>query len=197
MELIRTFIALELPKSVKSSLAQLQDILKQHEQAHVKWVHPDSIHLTLKFLGNVDAGTIPELTDAISEAAGGNAPFHLNLGHLGAFPNVRAPRVIWVGLEGELASLLTLQKSVEGALTTLGFAPENRRFSPHLTLGRIRDKATPGDRRRLGEAVNSLKTEAASPFKINAINLMRSTLTREGALYTCLASVTLGGGLAK
>jgi 2'-5' RNA ligase len=194
VEPIRTFIALELPTSVKSSLAQLQDSLKQYEHTHVKWLHPDSIHLTLKFLGNIDPGIIPVLTDAISEAAGSSAPFYLNLGHLGAFPNMRAPRVVWVGLEGEIENLLTLQESVERSLSTLGFPPENRRFSPHLTLGRIREKATPGDRRRLGEAVHSLKTEATAPFKINVINLMRSILTREGALYSCLASVALSGG---
>jgi len=194
MEPVRAFIAIELPNSVKSTLSQLQDNLKQSDRAPVKWVDPDSIHLTLKFLGNIAAGTIPELTKAISEAARGIAPFRLALGELGVFPNLRAPRVVWVGLGGEIATLSVIQENIESALIPLGFSPERRAFSPHLTLGRVRERASPEERRRLGEAVSSLKMGAKLSFKVDSLSLMRSRLTRECAFYSRLSSVALQSG---
>ena len=194
MEPVRAFIAIELPNSVKSALSQLQDNLKQRDHAPVKWVAPDSIHLTLKFLGNIAAGTIPELTKAISEAARDIAPLRLELGELGVFPNLRAPRVIWVGLGGEIAALSVVQENIESSLIPLGFTPERRSFSPHLTLGRVRERASPEERRRLGEAVASLKMEAKPSFMVDSLSLMRSRLTREGAFYSRLSSVVLQSG---
>jgi 2'-5' RNA ligase len=194
MEPVRAFIAIELPESIRSSLSQLQDQLKQREYAPVKWVDPDSIHLTLKFLGNIDAGRIPALTNAIYGASRGITPFRLMLGAPGVFPHFRAPRVIWIGLTGDTHSLSSLQENIERALVPLGFSPEGRHFSPHLTLGRVRDSATHDERQRLGEAVPSLKAKTMSFFEVNSISLMRSTLTREGALYSCLDAVALGDG---
>lgn len=191
MESVRAFVAIELPSSVKSALSQLQDNLKRSEHASVKWVNTGSIHLTLKFLGNIATETIPELTRVISEAARGITPFHLELGEMGVFPNLRAPRVVWVGLRGETATLSVLQENIESALIPLGFPPESRAFSPHLTLGRVREKASPGERRSLGQAVASSKVASMEPFPVDSVSLMRSTLTREGAVYSRLYSVAL------
>jgi len=191
MESVRAFVAIELPSSVKSALSQLQDNLKRSEHASVKWVNTGSIHLTLKFLGNIATETIPELTKVLSEAARGITPFHLELGEMGVFPNLRAPRVVWVGLRGETATLSVLQENIESALIPLGFPPENRAFSPHLTLGRVREKASPGERRSLGQAVASSKVASTEPFPVDSLSLMRSTLTREGAVYSCLYSAAL------
>lgn len=191
MESVRAFVAIELPSSVKSALSQLQDNLKRSEHASVKWVDTGSIHLTLKFLGNIATETIPELTKVISEAASGITPFHLELGELGVFPNLRAPRVVWVGLRDETATLSVLQENIESALIPLGFPPENRAFSPHLTLGRVRERASPGERRSLGQAVASSKVASMEPFPVDSLSLMRSTLTREGAVYSRLYSVAL------
>jgi len=191
MESVRAFIAIELPGSVKSALSQLQDNLKRSEHASVKWVDTGSIHLTLKFLGNIATETIPELTKVLSEAARGITPFHLELGEMGVFPNLRAPRVVWVGLRGETATLSVLQENIESALIPLGFPPENRAFSPHLTLGRVREKASPGERRSLGQAVASSKVASREPFPVDSLSLMRSTLTREGAVYSRLYSFAL------
>lgn len=193
MEPLRTFIAIELPGSVKSILSRLQDDLRRGECAPVKWVNPDGIHLTLKFLGNVGAEKIPELTMTLRGAATGIAPFRLELGTPGVFPHFRAPRVIWIGLIGNTRSLSDLQQSVERALGPLGFPPEGRRFSAHLTLGRVRESATPAERQSLGEAVSSLETKARTVFEVNSVSLMRSTLSREGASYSCLASIALAG----
>ena len=191
MESVRAFIAIELPGSVKSALSQLQDNLKRSEHTSVKWVDTGSIHLTLKFLGNIATETIPELTKVLSEAARGITPFHLELGEMGVFPNLRAPRVVWVGLRGETATLSVLQENIESALIPLGFPPENPAFSPHLTLGRVREKASPGERRSLGQAVASSKVASMEPFPVDSLSLMRSTLTREGAVYSRLYSVAL------
>ncbi len=194
MESVRAFIAIELPNSVKSTLSQLQDNLKQSGYAPVKWVDPHSIHLTLKFLGNIAAGTIPEVTKAISEAARGIAPLRLELGEPGVFPNLRAPRVVWVGLGGEIATLSVIQENIESALIPFGFPPERRAFSPHLTLGRVRERCSAEERRRLGETVASLKVDTRLSFTVDSLSLMRSRLTREGAFYSRLASVALESG---
>lgn len=194
MESIRAFIAVELPGEVASFLARLQDDLRKREQAPVKWVHPESIHLTLKFLGNIDARKVDAIAAAVSGAAKGIGPLRLRLGAPGAFPNLRAPRVICIGLEGQTEELSNLHRNIDRALVPLGFSPEKRRFSPHLTLGRVRDKAAPNELRLLGEAVSTLKVETSLAFEAMAVSLMRSTLTREGAIYDRLASAALKDG---
>jgi len=194
MEPIRAFIAIELPSQIKAALSQLQGSLRTSKNASVKWVNPEGIHLTLKFLGNVDEAEIPELTKALAEAVRGVAPFSLQLGDPGAFPGNQAPRVVWVGIEGDIEPLRTLHNNIGRVLAPLGFPPEKRAFSPHLTLGRVREEASPGEKRRLGENVAALKTEVKLPFEVESLSLMRSKLTREGALYSCLASFALHGG---
>jgi 2'-5' RNA ligase len=159
----------------------------------VKWVGTEGIHLTLKFLGNIDEAEVPALTKALSEAVRGVAPFSLQLGDPGAFPGNQAPRVVWVGVGGEIELLRALHNNIDLVLTPLGFPPEKRAFSPHLTLGRVREEASPGERRRLGENIASLKTEAKLSFKVESLSLMRSKLTREGALYSRLASFAFCG----
>ena len=193
MEPVRAFIAIELPEPVRAALARLQDGLKASRTTSVKWVDPEGVHLTIKFLGNIDAGEIPELSKVLREAVKGTVPFRLKLENAGAFPNIRAPRVVWVGVGGETEHLLTLHKKVEQALAPLGFAPENRAFSPHLTLGRVREGAQANELRRLGEGIAASKAEGESFFDVDSLNLMRSQLTREGAIYSCLASFKLNG----
>jgi 2'-5' RNA ligase len=192
MEPIRAFIAIELPSQIKASLSKLQDTLRKSRSASVKWVDTEGIHLTLKFLGNVDEGEIPALKEALSEAVEGIVPFNLALGNPGAFPNIQAPRVVWVGVVGEVETLITLHNNIKDVLAPLGFSPEVRAFSPHLTLGRVRDEASSVERRHLGEVIASLKGGEGSSFKVDSLSLMRSRLTREGAIYNRLASFALG-----
>jgi 2'-5' RNA ligase len=193
MESVRAFIAIELPDAVRAALSQSQNGLKGSTRAPVKWVEPGAIHLTLKFLGNVSASAISDIARSLSEGVKPIAPFRLRLGQTGAFPNPRAPRVVWIGLEGDTTALSTLQQSVELAVVPLGFEREQRRFSAHLTLGRVRDQATPADRRTLGEAVSSLVVKRSLPFDVSTVSLMRSTLTREGAIYNRLHEAALEG----
>jgi 2'-5' RNA ligase len=196
MEQVRCFIAVELTQDIKDALSQLQGQLKTG-QFPVKWVNPYGIHLTLKFLGNVDAGMTGQISEAIKEAAQGASPFNLEIKELGVFPNLRRVNVIWVGIGGEVEKLLQLQKGIESSLERLNFAPEARAFTPHLTLGRVRDQASPDERQKLGELIAGTKFETAHTLPVNSVSLMRSQLTREGAIYSQLSSIELGKPLSK
>jgi len=191
MEQIRAFIAIELPEEVKSALAQLEAELKMGGPPSVKWVDPGAIHLTLKFLGNIAADKVDKITRVIEEAAEGISPFHLEVKGLGVFPNLRRVRVIWVGVEGELAPLSQLQQHIESRLAPLGFPPESRPFTPHLTLARVREQVSPNEQQRLGQLIASTRFETAHRFNVDSVSLMRSQLTKEGAIYSQISSIKL------
>jgi len=197
MEQIRSFIAIELPDEVKTALAQLQALLKTGKQPPVKWVDPYSVHLTLKFLGNIAADKTGEITEAIEKAAQGVSPFQLEVKDLGVFPNFRRVRVVWVGISGEVAQLSQLQQRIESNLSPLGFASESRPFTPHLTLARVREQASPAEQQSFGQLIASTRFEAAYGFRVDSINLMRSQLTSEGAIYRQISSVKLKNTLPK
>ena len=193
-EEIRSFIAIELPEEAKRGLAKLRSDLERTEHSFVKWVEPGAIHLTLKFLGNIPFKQVAEVTKAMKEAAQGISPFQLEISGLGAFPNLKQPRVLWVGIGGEVNELSRLQQNIDSALAHLGFTREERSFTPHLTLARIRQGASPGERKSFGELVVSTRFENKYRIAVTAINLMRSQLTPAGAIYTCLALVELKVG---
>jgi 2'-5' RNA ligase len=191
-EQIRSFIAIELSEEAKKGLARLRRELERDEHRFVKWVDPGGIHLTLKFLGNISAKRVAEITEAMKKAAQGISLFHLEISGLGAFPNLKQARVFWVGIGGELDKLSRLQQNIDSALAALGFAKEERPFVPHLTLARIREGASPPERRSFGELVGSTTFEDKYPVAVEAVRLMRSQLTPAGAIYTCLSVVGLG-----
>lgn len=190
MELIRSFIAIEMPPEVRKSLTRLQQGLKAGGPP-VKWVEPENLHLTLQFLGNIDAAKAGDITAAIEKAAVGMRPFRIEIGGLGAFPDTRRVNVVWVGLTGELEKLEKLQKNIGANLTPLGLPPETRPFTPHLTIGRVRDFARPEERITMGRTIE--KTDYSVKYKVDvaAVNLMKSQLTREGPIYSKLAAVAL------
>jgi 2'-5' RNA ligase len=190
-EQIRSFIAIELPEEVRRGLAKLRSEMERAEHRFVKWVDSEGIHLTLKFLGNVPFKQVAEVTKAIEAAAQGVPPFHLEISGLGAFPNLKQPRVLWVGIGGEIDTLLRLQQNIDSALASLGFAKEERPFMPHLTLARVRQGASPMERKNFGELAMSASFEASYPIDAKAVSLMRSQLTPEGAIYTRLSMVGL------
>ena len=191
MEQVRSFIAIKLPDELKRGLTQLQAQLKLGNQPSVKWVDPNSIHLTLKFLGNVPVDRIGNITGAMEKAAQGISPFHLEVKDLGVFPNLRRVQVVWVGISGQVDRLSQLQQRIESNLAPLGFAPESRPFTPHLTLARVRDQASPDERQRFGQLIANARFEAAFTLEVESISLMRSQLTREGAIYSQISSVGL------
>ena len=190
MEQIRSFIAIELPDELRLELGQLEARLKSAKQPWVKWVNPHSIHLTLKFLGNIAIDRTGEITRAMEEAAQAVPPFHLEVKDLGVFPNLKRVQVAWVGISGEVDKLNQLQQRIESNLARLGFAPESRPFTGHLTLARLRNRALLDERQRFGQLIASTRFEAGT-IKVDAISLMRSQLTREGAIYSRISSVRL------
>lgn len=194
MERVRTFIAIELDEGIKAALADLQERLKAKvPQDTVRWVRPEGIHLTLKFLGSVPASRIEEIKRALTQACAGFSWLSLSVGGLGCFPRFRRPRVIWVGVQEETGSLKRLQKAIEGEMERLGFAPEGREFHAHLTLGRTQRRASSGDVRRLGQLVEEMDVGELGQMEARTVSLMRSDLKPTGAVYTRLAEARLEG----
>jgi len=190
-EQIRSFIAIELPQNVKHGLARLISELEGTKHPYVKWANPEGVHLTLKFLGNIPFKQVIEITKAMEEAAQGVPPFHLEVSSLGAFPNLKQLRVLWVGIKGEIDNLLSLQQNIDSALAPLGFAAEKRPFTPHLTLARLREGASPAERKSFANSVMYTSFETSYPLDVETISLIKSQLTPEGAIYTRLFAVKL------
>jgi RNA 2',3'-cyclic 3'-phosphodiesterase len=183
---MRTFIAIPLPNECQVLLDQMQQPLRACN-ADVRWVAIPSIHLTLKFLGEVNPEAIPKLQVFLNEACKSERRIELVLRGLGCFPNARNPRVIWCGIEGETDSLLRLQHSVESACAQLGFAPEDRPFRPHLTLGRVQGRKNLQTLMDRVVAGNDL----ACTFQVDRFHIYKSSLKPQGAVYTILNSVVL------
>ena len=194
MEQVRSFIAIELPNELKAWLVQLQDKLKLGKPLSAKWVDPYSIHLTLKFLGNMPIDRTDEIIEALTEAARGISPFCLEVQGLGVFPNLRRVQIAWIGISGEIDKLGQLQQCIESNLAPLGFTPESRPFTPHLTLARLRDQTSLDERQRFGQLIASTKLDTVYNFKVDAISLMKSQLTRKGAIYSRISLVGLNKG---
>lgn len=192
LETVRAFIALELPDEARRLLSVIQDGLRRGGAgAPVRWVEPGSIHLTLKFLGDVPAERVEAVTAALARATLGTSPFTLATGDLGVFPPRGVPRVVWVGLTGRVDRLSQLQASVEREVAPLGFPAEARVFSPHLTLGRVRE-GTPADAARgLGQATAQTSPPGSVAIPVVEVVLMRSRPQPGGSVYTPLARSAL------
>jgi len=191
MEQIRAFVAIELPDEIKHHLTQVGKILRRDRESFVKWADSDGIHLTLKFLGDIPSDQVANVSSAIESGAKGIVPFSLELQQTGAFPNLRSPRVAWVGVGGNLADLYKLQKNIETALQPLGFSPEKRQYSAHLTLGRVRERASQSQRADLGKALQTMKINDPAAFRVERVSLLQSKLTPGGAVYSRLAGFAL------
>jgi 2'-5' RNA ligase len=191
VETIRAFIAIELPAELRKQLAQLQKMLKTDNQPPIKWVKPDGMHLTLKFLGNIPTSDIDRITAAMTNAVKQIPPFYLQTESLGAFPNLKRVQVVWVGLGGEVDKLKRLQQILETCLAQLGFAAEQRRFKPHLTLARLGREVSPSGRQDFGKLISATGLETSDRIRVNSIILIRSQLTKAGAIYTRISSAIL------
>jgi len=190
LEQIRSFIAIELPKELRLELGRLQAKLKV-DRPRVKWADPNGIHLTLKFLGDIPIASIEPITRALTESAGKVPPFQLTVQQLGAFPSLKSVQVVWVGLGGELDKVDELYQLIEANLSHLGFAAEQRPFTPHLTLARLANEASPGERQRFGELIAGTSFECVEVIRVDCVNLMKSQLTSQGAIYSKISSAEL------
>ncbi len=194
-EQIRTFIAVELEPPPRAALGKIQDTLKRERAGrYVRWVAPASIHLTLKFLGEVDASRMAELQAALTEACRGIPPFDLKISGVGAFPNTRRPRVIWAGLEGDTAIAIQLAERIEAAFARLAFPKEERPFSPHLTIGRIKRDVSSSGQQLVGEMVAQSRVGELGEIEARQVCIMKSDLRPTGSVYTRLYAVDLIDG---
>jgi len=191
MALIRAFIAVELPEGLKTELTGLKSLLKKTSPPVVKWVDPNSIHITLKFFGEISEDSIDELMLALEESAQGVPLFKLEVSDVGAFPDLRRAQVVWVGVKGEVDKIAQLQQRIESNTEQLGFPRESRVFTPHLTIGRVRNEASLTERERLGKILTETKFTALTNIETAAVNLMKSQLMPTGAIYTCIGQVKL------
>ncbi len=189
MDAIRAFIAIELPADVRQQLGAIEKKIQgqagESARKAVRWVPADNMHLTLKFLGEVSTGNVQELARMLQGEANRHTSFELTIGGLGAFPNARRPRVIWIGTEAP-AELSVLQKAIEAETRRLGYPAEERPFSPHLTLGRIAQNARPDEIAQVARALGEMTVGTLGQVRVDRIHLFRSDLRPSGAVYTSL-----------
>lgn len=184
---MRTFISIELPDEIKQGIARVQEQLRK-AGASAGWTRPEGIHLTLKFLGEVPDAKVQEIMQALDGAVKGSGKLNLKVEGAGTFPNVKNPRVLWVGVTGDIEKLAALQASVEDAMERLDFEHETRKFSPHLTLARIK---FPKPRDNWQQIIEGIKDVKLGGFEAGQVRLMKSELKREGAVYTEVGRIEL------
>lgn len=185
---VRAFIACDIPEALLDKVSKVQDRLKA-VNADVSWTRVAGIHLTLKFLGDIEEGQIDEVAAVIAGKSTGQPPFEIKIKGVGTFHGTKNPRVVWLGVEDAARGLSTLHDAMDGGLNALGFEPEGREFMPHLTLGRV--KGSRG-REELVKAVSELRELDIGSFNIDRVVLYRSDLKPTGAVYIKLKEVILG-----
>ena len=188
-ETFRAFIAIDLPESVRSFLSEAQEALKSYRFG-VKWVRPQNIHLTLKFLGDTATADTDKIAEAMTLAAMNCPIVSLTAKGIGVFPNVRRPRVIWAGLNGQVQTLANLQQTLNAHLANLGFATDTRAFKSHLTLGRVKGKIALD---KMIAAIDNLKEFESESFETREVILFKSELRPSGAVYTRVQAIALQG----
>ena len=188
MSAIRTFIAVELSEVVR---AQLSDVTERLQQglSGIRWVAAKNLHLTFKFLGDVETEKLERVLSTVQDTAKGFAPFTLSFSGLGAFPNMRRPRVVWVGVETGTEELAGIHKAIETALLQIGFPKDDETFRPHLTVGRVKSKK----RIRGVEEILSQTAAQLDAMTVDHIAVIKSDLTPDGPIYTAMGRYDLSG----
>lgn len=186
---IRAFIAFELPEKTILSIRRVQEGLKTCK-FKIRWVKPENIHLTLKFLGNIHVSAIEKIKGALFEAVKGFKPIPLSVKGIGSFPGIRRPRVVWMGLGGGREILAQFQIRVDKEMERLGYSREKRPFKGHLTFGRVKSRVDPI---KFSTALIKHSTFESETFFAESVILFQSELKPEGAVYTKLADVPLVG----
>ena len=184
---MRLFIALNLPKKERERIYRAARRFREEEMP-VRWLEPENFHVTLKFLGEVRQDRVPAVEDAVARVAGSTKSFTTEFGGFGAFPTIRRPRTVWLGV-GANPELRCLKQDVEWALGDVGFNAETRAFHPHITLGRADDRGGAGAFRGLDDLMASM--DFRGDLRVHTIDLMRSHLSRDGAWYSVLARARL------
>ncbi len=193
-ERIRSFIAIPVPSAGQQALEDAAKRLDSDFGGSVRWVPPDGIHLTLKFMGDIQAEMVDLVLKALPPVTARFSPFELAISGLGVFPNPRRPRVLWAGVHGDLETLSALQLAVDDAVGNLGLPKEQRAFSPHLTLGRVRRDVPEGQLRKIGQVVSEGELSGAPAWTADTVHLMRTELDPAGARHYLVGSASIGGG---
>ena len=198
---LRLFLALDISAEAKAALAATQMQLSEADPlTRVRWVRPEGTHLTLYFFGNVAPDNFEAIQTDCRAAVAAAPPvgFSLRLAELGTFPSLRQPRVLWVGVQGDLSALRATQQIVANALNVRGHRPVDHAFNPHITLGRLREDASPTDRSAAGAALQTMSPQilaalaAVPPFTIACATLYRSRLQPGGSVYEPVAQYGFG-----
>lgn len=192
MNQIRVFIAVDLPPAIQESVEkQTAHLRRTLGDDLIRWVPAQNMHLTLKFIGNIAASHLDFLKQMLIQSVNSQRQFDLQVGGIGSFPNLKRPRVLWVGIHAP-ADLTSLQKNVEAGAVRLGYEKEERAFSPHLTLGRVRQNVSAADLQRIRSALENTQIGRIGTATIEAVHLYKSDLHADGSIYTKLLSVPLG-----
>lgn len=191
MSMLRAFIAIELPSGLQKEISQVIERLQTTAgKSAVRWVSASNIHLTLKFLGDIAPTSLGVIEEALKSEAGLHSGFRMEAGGLGAFPNTKRPRVIWLGVDAP-PELTSLQRGIDSATAKLGYASETRPFSPHLTLGRVRENASSSELSALASKLNEVSFHSPGSIDVGAVHLFKSDLLPGGSVYTRLFSASL------
>lgn len=187
---VRLFVACEVPGDIRDIVGTVIETLRARSGADVRWIRPEGVHVTLKFLGEVPVKKLPAVKLAVQEAVVGHAPFELEFSNIGTFGGREGLRMMWVGIAGDVLRLEALVRAVNRAFAVVGFEPERRPFRPHLTLARVRDEVPTRRRAEIEVAVGKMAVPT-NGWRTTQVSLMRSRLTAQGAQYEVIASFPL------
>ena len=190
---VRSFIAIPVPAAGLQALTATVKMLEPDLGRSVRWVRSEGIHLTLKFMGDIPAGIVEDVLAALQPVAAQFSPFDLAISGLGVFPNPQRPRVLWAGVHGDLETLSRFQSAVDDAVGKLGLPKEQRSFSPHLTLGRVRRDVPDGQLPKIGQVMADGELCGAPAWTADTVNLMRTELDPAGSRHYLVGSATIGG----
>lgn len=184
--MLRSFIAVEIPANIQSALAGSTATLRKIlPKPLIRWVAPQNVHLTLKFLGEINPANLELLAEALKAEVATHETFGMSVSGLGAFPSLHRARVVWIGLEAP-AALMALGRSVEAVTARLGTIPEDRPFSAHLTIGRVGQNVSEADRQRISTALEETKVGTLGTVRVEAVHIFKSDLQPGGPVYTPL-----------
>lgn len=184
---LRCFIAIEIPEPVKKNISEFIDILRKYN-ADIRWITPENLHLTLKFLGSTPEVLLPKIRESLINIVLSHEPFYIKIYTTGVFPNRRHPRVIWIGVE-DSGILKKLKKDIDDSLVLLGYLKEDKEFTPHLTLGRVRSQKRIAD---LVKELDNFREKDFGSVNVESIKLMKSELKPKGAEHSCLHEIPFG-----
>lgn len=187
---IRTFIAIELSDEIHQKIKEIQSEIRSSIQSRISWSKPENIHLTLKFLGDVSLDKIESIKKNLKKVGRMHSPFEMSFGGIGTFPNFRRPRVIWLGVDRGAEQVIKIVSSIEMAMKKLGFQPERRKFTPHLTLGRVKQRGV--NLKKIEPDLKKYDKPNIPIVQVDRLALIKSELYPSGAIYTALEQFVLG-----